>query len=589
MTKGGPTVTDERPQSRPDVTQDNPFDLGRLRLETLLRELIDRADEVLGKERRVHRLLDAVVSVASNLALPEVLQRIVRSAVELVGADYAALGVLGPDRSLIEFRTEGINPELHRRIGHLPTGKGILGLLIDDPVPLRLHDLRAHPSSTGFPPNHPPMRSFLGVPVRVRGEVFGNLYLTEKSGGGDFTADDEDVAVALAAAAGIAIENARLYDETTRREKWLTASTEITGRLLEGATALEALHLLAARARAVADADIAALALVEPHGGELVIEVLDGPHFEGLQGMSIPVANTAMGEVLKTGQPQVRNGEDTRAWLGPHHEIPELKHGSAVLVPLATGQLVIGLLVVVRQERSRPFDATDMRMVTMFAGHAALALEFTRAQDDRQRLAIYEDRDRIARDLHDQVIQRLFAVGLGLQGTSRLVARADLTERLTGYVQDLDSTIQEIRRTIFSLQEQKESAPRSARNDILHVAVEATGALGFEPHVAFEGPIDSVADEALRHDLVATLREGLSNVARHAHATQAAVLVKADIANRRLLLRITDNGRGIPDEVSRRSGLINMSERAEMLGGGLSIAAADGAGTELAWQVPLSL
>ncbi len=562
-------------------------DLSRLRLETLLRELVDRADQLVENERRVHRLLDAVVSVASNLALPEVLQRIVRSSCDLVGARYGAIGVIGPDRTLIEFTYTGFTQEMRERIGHLPTGKGILGLLINDPRPIRLHDLAQHPHSSGFPANHPPMRSFLGVPVLVRGEAFGNLYLTEKQGGGDFTEEDQEVVVALAAAAGIAIENARLYDVSRRRESWLLASTEITGHLLSGASPGETLDLIVERARAVAGAELSMLALVDEQGGDLVLEAVAGPHAEHLRNERVSTAGTPIGDVLRTSRPYVFDGDAAAfGWDGDGGRAAQLKGGSMLLVPLASGPHMLGVLIVTRPDVQPGFDPSDMHMVTTFAGHAALALEFARAQEDRGRLAVFEDRDRIARDLHDHVIQRLFAVGLGLQGISRQVVRADLAERVGGYVRDLDTTIQEIRRTIFSLQE-RAGDRRSLRGQVLEIAQDAAASLGFEPRVALEGPLDSAVPDPMRPEVLATLREALTNVVRHAHASHADVLIRADVLHRVFELHVTDNGVGIPADPPRRSGLTNMTERANRLGGALSIDPGQQGGTVLIWQVPL--
>jgi signal transduction histidine kinase len=562
-------------------------DLSRLRLETLLRELVDRADQLVENERRVHRLLDAVVSVASNLALPEVLQRIVRSSCDLVGARYGAIGVIGPDRTLIEFTTAGVTDEIRTNIGHLPTGKGILGLLINEPHPLRLHDIAQHPHSSGFPANHPPMRSFLGVPVLVRGEAFGNLYLTEKQGGGDFTEEDEEVVVALAAAAGIAIENARLYDVSRRRESWLLASTEITTHLLSGASPGETLDLIVERARAVAGAELAMLALVDEQGGDLVLEAVAGPRAERLRNERVSTAGTPIGDVLRTSRPYVFDGDAAAfGWDDDSGRGAQLKGGSMLLVPLASGPHMLGVLIVTRPDVQPGFDPSDMHMVTTFAGHAALALEFARAQEDRGRLAVFEDRDRIARDLHDHVIQRLFAVGLGLQGISRQVVRVDLADRVSGYVRDLDTTIQEIRRTIFSLQE-RAGDRRSLRGQVLEIAQDAAASLGFEPRVALEGPLDSAVPDPMRPEVLATLREALTNVVRHAHASHADVLIRADVLHRTFSLHVTDNGVGVPVDPPRRSGLTNMTERAHRLGGTLTLEPGQHAGTVLIWQVPL--
>lgn len=565
-------------------------DLSRLRLRTLLGELVDRADQLVENERRVHRLLEAVVSVSSSLSLREVLQNFVRASCDLVGARYGAVGVIGPDRTLQEFIHTGMSEEDCDRIGHLPSGKGILGLLIDDPRPIRLHDLREHPQSCGFPAGYPPMRSFLGVPILVRGIPFGNLYLTEKEGDGDFTDEDEEVVVALAAAAGIAIENARLYDLSRRRESWLLASTEITAHLLSGASLGETLDLIVERARAVAGARVCLLALVEPHGdlSDLVIEAAAGPGAEQLRNERLSTDGTAVGDVLRTRRPNVYSGDVAAlGFADGSADTTQLKSGSVLLVPLASGPHTLGVLIVTRRDVQGTFEQPDMHMVATFAGHAALALEFARAQEDRGRLAVFEDRDRIARDLHDHVIQRLFAVGLGLQGISRQVDRADVADRLGGYVRDLDSTIQEIRRTIFSLQE-REGDQRSLRGQVLQIAEEAGEALGFEPQVVLEGPLDTSVPDPMRPEILATLREALSNVVRHAHATHTEVLLRANVLHHCFELRVTDNGVGIPADPPRCSGLTNMAERASRLGGTFSVEPGPTGGTVLTMKVPLT-
>src|SRR6266542_2982914 len=524
-------------------------DLARMRLQVLLEELVDRATSVIAAESRLHRLLDAVVSVASDLSLPDVLRRIVRSAAELAGAQYAALGVIGPDRKLTEFINVGIDDEIRERIGDLPTGKGILGLLIDEPRPIRLHDLAEHPQSFGFPANHPPMRSFLGVPIRVRGEVFGNLYLTEKSDGVDFTEEDEEIVIALAAAAAVAVENARLFEQTHRREQWLEASTEITGSLLAG-----------------------------------------GQNADQLPGHVIPVAGTVAGRVYASGRPELVLDLSTEP--EPESEqpeeslIPRKELGPTILVPLGAGEHTLGVLVVARAAGALPFTDAEMRMVSAFAGHAALTVEFGRAQEDRERLLVFEDRDRIARDLHDLVIQRLFAIGLGLQGTSRLVSRPDVAGRLAGFVGDLDETIAEVRRTIFALQNEPSADATSLRAQILAAASEAQAPLGFEPHVRFVGPIDSLADDDARADLIGTLREALANVARHAHAGTAQVSARADPSTGLLELVVTDDGVGIDPAQTRRSGLANLADRAERHGGTLTVDTGPD-GTTLTWRIPV--
>ena len=566
-------------------------DLGRLRLQTLLEELVDRANGLIGAESRLHRLLDAVVSVASDLSLPDVLLRIVHSSAELVGARYAALGVIGPDRKLVEFIHVGVDDETREHIGELPTGKGILGLLIDQPRPLRLRDLTEHARSFGFPPNHPPMRSFLGVPIRVRGEVFGNLYLTEKADDIDFTEEDQEIVIALAAAAAVAVENARLFEQTHRRELWLEASTELTGALLSGGHARKTLQIVVDRARAIADAQLASLALAGERPGHLVVQVADGPVADRLTGFAAPIVGTTAGQVFTSGRPQLIL--DPAANPGPDEPESPVSHkefGPTVLVPLSAGSHVLGVLTVAKAAGEMPFTEHDLRMITAFAAHAALALEFARAQEDRERLAVFEDRDRIARDLHDLVIQRLFAIGLGLQGASRLVSQDDVASRLAGFVGDLDETIAEVRRTIFSLQHQPSatSTSTSLRAQVITTATDARATLGFEPHVRLEGPIDSLTADPVRGDLIATLREALANVGRHARAGTAEVIVRIDAATGILELVVTDDGIGVDGEQTRRSGLTNLTERAEQHNGTLTVDSQPGAGTTLTWRVPAS-
>ncbi|MDQ1644548.1 MAG: hypothetical protein QOJ50_732 [Cryptosporangiaceae bacterium] len=554
-------------------------ELRRLNLKTLLNELVDRANEVIEAETRMQQLLGAVVSVASDLTLSDVLRRIVQSSLDLVGAGYGALGVIGPDRRLVEFIHVGISDELRETIGELPTGHGILGLLIDDARPLRLRDLAQHGHSSGFPPNHPPMQTFLGVPVRVRGEVFGNLYLTEKTGGGDFTDDDEAIVVALAAAAGIAIENARLFEQTHRRELWLQASTLITSRLLQGMKENEALQLVVDHARSVAGSEHASVAVPDEDTGDPVFRVAAGLGAAELPG-TVLRHPSPVHDVLATGQPRVvaclPAGDD--GVLRDLHDI-----GPVVLVPLTAGASVLGVLAVGNGPGGLAFTDADMVMVTGFAAHAALALEFARARQDSQRLAVFEDRDRIARDLHDLVIQRLFAVGLGLQGLGRATGRPEVG----GLVDDVDETIREIRRTIFSLQEMP-GETAGLRSQVLAVAAEAAAPLGFAPRVSFDGPVDMAIPDSLRPDIVATLREALSNAARHAGATAVDVDLRMDTASDRLLLTIRDNGRGIGADHPHGRGLFNLAERARRWGGTMTMDSRTGPGTALSWEVPLS-
>ena len=278
--------------------------LPELHLDELLRQLQERLQVVLTTRDRMNGLLEAVVAIGSDLNLETMLRRITEAAVGLADARYGALGVIGEDGRLAEFVPVGVDEAQIGQIAHWPRGEGLLGLLVREPRLLRLADIAAHPKSAGFPAGHPPMRGFLGVPVRVRGEVFGNLYLTEKVGGGEFTADDEAVVSALGAAAGVAIENARLYSEARRQQRWLRASGEVTTRLLSGTGQAEVLAALAAQALELSGADLAMVALPDGDSGRLVIEHADGDGAAAVRGLVLPVSQSLSGLVLETGQPQ---------------------------------------------------------------------------------------------------------------------------------------------------------------------------------------------------------------------------------------------------------------------------------------------
>jgi signal transduction histidine kinase len=564
----------------------SPDPLRSLRLDALLRELVARADDVLDVEDRLRRLLDAVVSVASDLSLPDTLRRIVELAVDLADAEYGALGVIGPHGTLTQFVTAGIDDELRRRIGDLPTGHGILGVLIRDPRPLRITDLSRHGASVGFPPHHPPMTTFLGVPIRVRDAVFGNLYLTEKRGGSAFTERDEDVVVALAAAAGIAVENSRLFEEVRRRGEWLVAASEVTSSLLAGADADVTARLVAAKAADLSGAAAAVLLLPDAEG--LVVRAAHGTD-DVVAAEYLGRGYTWDDDVAGVPAPQLAELLARRPdALKPDTDGPTLLDGErpTVLVPLAAHGDVVGVLAVVRATDTVPFRPEDVRVVESFAGTAALAVEFARVAADRQRLAVLEDRARIAEDLHDLVIQRLFAVGLGLQGLSARVGSDAARERLSASIDDLDGTIRAIRQTIFSLQE---PADRSTglRGEALRVTTESASALGFEPELTFEGPLDSTVPEKSVPEVLAVLREALSNVARHARASRASVTLTADPRRWRLTLVVEDDGVGPGPGDVPGLGTATMAARARRLGGECRLERRESGGARFAWWVSL--
>ena len=548
------------------------------RLDDLLAELQTRLSEVMSTRDRVHNLLDAVLAIGSDLDLPSVLRRIIGAAVQLADAEYGALGVIGAKGQLSQFITVGVDDETRARIGPLPHGHGILGVLIREPQPLRLDDLSSHPSAYGFPPHHPPMTTFLGVPIRVRDEVFGNLYLTEKRGGSPFDQEDESVLLALAAAAGVAIDNARLYEDARRRQRWLVASDEVSTALLSGTEPEEVLSLVAERALELAGGDAAAVALPTSEGG-LSVEVVHGAGAKDLLGHLLRLPPAVAAVVLEQGEPTLLDPAAGAELLGRPVE------ASTLLVPLGrTGEPRGVLLVATRPGVDEVVPAVTGEVMA-FAAQASVALELAERRRDAERLTVFEDRDRIARDLHDLVIQRLFATGMQLENTSRLVEKPEVAARMRRAVDDLDATIREIRSTIYALQTDASLHSRpSLRARLMEVLDAGAEQLGSTPSFRLRGLVDSGVPEHVAEHLIAVLREGLSNAARHAEATRVDVSLDVDGA---VELVVRDNGRGMPDG-GRRSGLANLERRAAELGGSCAVQTPpDGRGTELVWRVPL--
>ncbi|GIJ54734.1 GAF domain-containing sensor histidine kinase [Virgisporangium aurantiacum] len=544
-------------------------------LDDLLHEVLGRVGEVVASRERLRALLDAVVAIGADLDLRSTLQRIVEAACRLAGARYGALGVIGDDRMLVEFITHGVDAETHRAIGDLPRGHGVLGLLIDEPRPIRLDDITRHPRAYGFPPNHPPMHSFLGVPVRIRDQVFGNLYLAEKEGGGQFGQDDEEMVVALAVAAGAAIDNARLFAQSRRRQRWLEAAAEITGVLLGDVRRTEALNLVATRAREVAEADLAMVLLREDD--DLVVEVASGCD-ERLLGARVTVPGSEFAAVLDERHLTVLEDLGRAAdWPVP------LSTATALLVPLAAGEISYGALVVAYISGSGTVLADlDVTVVESFAGQAALALERARALDERELLAVLGDRERIARDLHDVVIQRLFAAGMYLQTTAQLATNPKISSRLDTVVDDLDTTIRDIRGAIFEL---RGPAPGGVQSELRRIVHEARAGLGFRPELRLDGPVDTAIPEDVGVALLAVVREALSNVAKHAQASSARVHLA--IGGGEVRLTVTDDGVGPGPGTSTGHGRRNIAARATDLGGTAEIVAGASGGTVVTWRVPL--
>jgi signal transduction histidine kinase len=555
-------------------------DLPRMELDQLLTQLVERAQEVIATQGRLRGLLRANQLVIGGLDLPAVLRRIVDAARELVGARYAALGVIAPAGGLAEFVHTGTPEGTVERIGHLPQGKGLLGALIDDPRPIRLARIADDERSSGFPPAHPPMTSFLGVPIRIRDEVFGNLYLTESTRG-EFSAEDEELCTAIAATAAVAIENARLYEAARTRGEWLQASATITRQLLspDEEHAHAPLQLIARRCLDVANADLVTVAL--PDDGELRIEEVADSGEQYLRGVRLAVAGSLLGRVFTSGRPvrmpHLGDGAERAALSAGRLDV-----GPVLVVPLLGAAGPRGVLAAVREHGRIGFTDTDLDMASSFANHAAIAIELAEARAKQQRAAMLDERDRIAADLHDQVIQRLFAAGLSLQSVAMSLGRGRATDRILATVADLDATISQIRTTIFELHDQRTSGPDGLRTRLVDVAADAAKALGFDPSVRFDGPVDTVPSETA-DDLVAVMREALTNVARHARARSASV--ELSVGREQVNLCVHDDGIGFT-ATSRASGLANMRRRAERHQGECQVIPRRPSGTTVRWTVP---
>lgn len=553
-----------------------------LDIDDLLAELRARAAGAQRSSERLAGLLDAVVTVSSHLDLPTVLARIVESACALVDARYGALGVVdGSGRQLSEFITYGIPDGLSVE-GGPPAGHGVLGLLLRHPHPRRIADVSAHPAAAGVPPGHPPMHSFVGAPIRVRDQVFGNLYLTQKQGAEEFSEEDERLVVALAAAAGIAIENAQLYRRAQATRDWTAAVGDLTQTLLEGRTERTALARMVKRVRDLADADLAVLAALQ--GDRLVVRaahaVAGGEGVRILPGRELP--GSAWGAVLAGRAPLLllETPQDTHTGLlsGQLRAAAGLtRPGCTALVPVSVGDVDVGLIALCWPDDRCGEALGTLEMLMLFSDQMGLAVEAARAQRDRARTALLEDRDRIARDMHDHVIQRLYATGLSLQTIHRQMD-GPLALRVEAAVDELDRAVKDIRQAIFELHQHAEGGLGPQLEELVERAAES---LGFVPDVTYESLTE--IPEELEADVLAVVREALSNVLRHARAGDAHVWVSAVDD---LVIRVLDDGVGI-DAASARSGLSNLRDRAAAHGGTCAVTRRSPHGTELTWRVPL--
>jgi signal transduction histidine kinase len=537
---------------------------------------------------RLRAIVDAGVALASELSLDAVLQKIVEAAAELTGAKYAALGVLDPSgRGLERFVVTGIDPETQAAIGDLPRGRGVLGALIEDAKPLRLDDLSADPRSVGFPPNHPPMRSFLGVPILLRGVAYGNLYLTEKAGGEPFTADDEELVLMLSSQAAVAIENARLYEAATRWLKQLESLNEIANALVSEMDLPRTLDLVGARLRELVRARLVLIAL-PTHDGHLVVRGTDGEGVDELTGMRLGEEESKAGRVLARRRSErvdsmiddVEVDQDVSRRLGAR---------TGLYVPMILRDRAIGIIAAHDKESGDArFSDEDVRLAEAFAARAAVAVDLSErvARDALRRVVSAQEleRRRLARELHDETGQALTSILLGLKSLEDAADEDDLAE-LTSRLRELVvTTLQDVRRLAVELRPKAldDFGLVPALERLVETFREQTGiAVDLEPRLG-DDRLPSEVETALYR----ITQEALTNIVKHAHANHVSIV----LTRRDGLVSavIEDDGRGFAEKQGSENGLglLGMRERVALVDGRLSVESSPGAGTTLSIEVP---
>lgn len=558
----------------------SPFGLSR---PEYLSRMHEQLEELVADRDQMGQLLEVAIEIGSDLDLDATLHRIVDAAVKMTGATYGAIGVWAPDDTLSSFVHSGIDAATVQQIGHLPVGKGVLGVLRDRAEPLRLTDLTQHRDAVGFPEHHPPMRAFLGMPIAVRGSVYGALYITDDVAQAEFSGADEVTVRALASAASVAIDNARLLAEARARARWTDASRSIMAAVLSEHTDEEPLRLIAGSAMELTDAEQGIVLIpVEPNDGglevdHLVVSAAVGRYADDVLGQLIPVDGSTSGGVFTSGQPVI-----TESFRRPIQSFTDVGERPAIVMPLRSDDETLGVIAVARNPAQPPFDTSYLALVSDFATHATFALRMAAARDRTQQVSLFEDRERIARDMHDVVIQRIFAVGLDLQGVVGRVHNRDVSGRIARCIDELQAVIDEMRMAIFNLAHAgdkhttfshrvQEAIARLTENQTITTTIKMTG------------PINVVTGD-LADDAEAVVAEAISNAVRHSNGTAITIEISVEDA---LTLHISDDGDGIPATNDRKSGLSNMIERARNHGGDCSITSPGDGGTQVAWRVPL--
>ncbi len=549
-----------------------------------MRRIHDQLDELAADRDQMGLLLQLAIEISSDLELDPTLHRIISAALTLTGARYGAIGVWGSDGLLTSFVHDGMDDESVERIGHLPVGKGILGELRERTELLRLDDLTQHPASAGFPDGHPPMRAFLGIPIQIREQVFGSLYVADDRAGHSFSESDEVTAQALASVAAVAIDNARLFEATRIAALWTSASREITAAILSDGQHFRPLQLIAERVCELTEAEQAIVLFPDDADqpadevDTLVVSAAVGRYADEVLGQRIPVDGSTSGSVFRSGEPLI-----TETFRKPIQAFTDVGERPAVVAPLCADGQSLGVLVVARNISAPRFGTEYLNLVGDFANHAAIALTIDRARHYAAELALLGDRERIAHDLHDQVIQRVFAVGLDLQGAIARIREPELAQRLSRSVDELQAVITEIRSTIFDLHHPADSGEGLAAR-IHTVFDQLTSNRDVAATLNLTGPLSIIAPELAAHT-EAVVTEAVSNAVRHSGADKITVSIAVGDD---LSIVVTDDGSGIPADNKRNSGLRNLARRAESVGGVFRLSDVESGGTQLIWRAPLT-
>lgn len=553
-------------------------DAPRVELDGAIAALIAQAERVQSSQGRLRGLLRAVETVVGEIELPVVLRRVVEAAVELVDAEFGALGVIGADRSsLDQFIHVGLTPQDAAAIGHLPRGRGLLGEVISNPEPIRLDHLTTDARAAGFPPHHPHMDSFLGAPITVRGEVFGNLYLTNARRG-SFSEEDQELVRALASTAGFVIQNARLFDEARIRATWMTATAELSAAILSTPPG-QVLDLIAGRVAELSAGARVTIMIPTDDAAVLRVAAARGPHELESLGTTASESGSIAGRAMEDGGLRVATAPLTSTTTDPALFAARGETGPAMAAPMRTRQRTWGALIVARAPGEREFTAVDVDVLGDLASQASIALELSHARSEQQKAILSDERARIARDLHDHVIQQIFGAGLTLQSLSLTLTEPQDRNRIDEVIGHLDDAIKQIRTVIFAISARDGS---SLRHRLIDVVAEASGSLRRPPALRFSGPVDNTLTGSLADDVVAVARELLTNSVRHAHAH--SISLDVDVTEHAVSVTVTDDGAGIRSD--RRSGLANLAERARARGGALTLETGAN-GTRAQWRALL--